>query len=91
MDVIFRTIGWKCWCKRTTRVFKDEEGYYLRCLECGRRIAYDWTALGSFDRRHKGSHHSVPACLSFPASLPSQQPSPGLSSPPASTLDIWRN
>jgi Zn finger protein HypA/HybF involved in hydrogenase expression len=57
-NLILKTVGWKCWCKTTTRVFKDDEGYYIRCLECGRRVAYDWAELGSFHRSLKASHHS---------------------------------
>ena len=49
MHLVLKIIGWKCWCRNTTRIFDDTEGYYVRCLECGRRLAYDWDALGTFD------------------------------------------
>lgn len=40
MHLILRIIGWKCWCTTTTRVFRDAEGHYKRCLDCGRRLPY---------------------------------------------------
>jgi hypothetical protein len=45
MNLLLKIVGWKCSCKMTSRVFKDKDGFYLRCLECGRRIAYDWQAM----------------------------------------------
>jgi hypothetical protein len=53
VQLILKILGWKCWCKKTTRIFSDHEGYYLRCLDCGRRLAYDWAALGVFDPMFK--------------------------------------
>jgi hypothetical protein len=47
VQLIWKIIGWKCWCRKTTRVFSDNKGYYVRCLDCGRRLAYDWLALGT--------------------------------------------
>lgn len=40
LNLLLRIIGWRCWCVNTTRVFRDSQGYYIRCLECGRRIPY---------------------------------------------------
>ena len=40
LKLLLRLVGWRCWCGDTTRVFRDTQGYYTRCLECGRRIPY---------------------------------------------------
>ena len=45
MHVILRFIGWTCRCTTTTWIFKDTEGYYTRCLDCGRRLPYEGALL----------------------------------------------
>jgi len=40
MHLLLKIIGWECRCTVTTRVFKDAEGHYVRCVECGRRLPY---------------------------------------------------
>jgi ribosomal protein S27E len=40
MHVLLKIIGWECRCRVTTRVFSDGQGYYVRCLDCGRRLPY---------------------------------------------------
>lgn len=49
MHLLLKVIGWKCWCSSTSRIFNDSKGDYVRCLECGRRMPYDWEGLGAFD------------------------------------------
>lgn len=49
VQLLLKIIGWKCWCRKTTRIFNDNEGYYVRCLQCGRRMPYDWAALGTIN------------------------------------------
>ena len=51
MRAILRIIGLTCWCSKTTWVFKDTEGYYIRCLDCGRRLAYNGPLLAYSKRR----------------------------------------
>jgi len=48
MDLLLKVIGWKCWCTATTRVFSDSQGYYIRCLECGRRLPYSGMIVAGF-------------------------------------------
>ena len=38
---VLQMIGWKCWCSNTSWMFRDKQGYYVRCLDCGRRIPHD--------------------------------------------------
>ena len=45
MNVILKFIGWTCRCTTTTWIFKDTEGYYVRCLDCGRRLPYKGALL----------------------------------------------
>jgi len=45
MNVILKFIGWTCRCTTTTWIFKDTEGYYVRCLDCGRRLPYEGALL----------------------------------------------
>jgi hypothetical protein len=40
MQLLLRIIGWRCWCRIRTWVFRDDEGYYTRCLQCGKRVPY---------------------------------------------------
>jgi hypothetical protein len=46
IDFLLKITGWRCWCKTTTRVFMDHEGYYTRCLDCGRRLPYCGKLVG---------------------------------------------
>jgi len=49
MNLMLKMIGWRCWCRRTSWVFTDNEGCYVRCLDCGRRLPYNWTSFGNGD------------------------------------------
>jgi hypothetical protein len=56
MESLLRFIGWMCRCEQTSRVFKDQEGYYVRCLDCGRRLSYDWEMLGDVAPQNVHEH-----------------------------------
>ena len=40
LHLLLKLIGWRCWCTTRSRVFRDDDGYYTRCLQCGNRVAY---------------------------------------------------
>jgi hypothetical protein len=39
--LVLQMIGWKCWCSNTSWMFRDKQGYYVRCLDCGRRVPHE--------------------------------------------------
>ena len=51
MRAILKIIGLTCWCSKTTWVFKDTEGYYVRRLDCGHRVPYNGPLLAYSKRR----------------------------------------
>jgi hypothetical protein len=36
-----------CTHENASWVFRDRQGEYRRCLDCGRRISYDFASLGA--------------------------------------------